>query len=48
MLLRHLAVSMSSGAAGSVTQPSTLTDSTTASQSFALGPPFTLSSGTDS
>jgi hypothetical protein len=47
MLLRRLAASMSSGVIGSVTQPSTLTGSATASQSFTLGPPSAPSSGTD-
>jgi hypothetical protein len=47
MLLRRLAGSTSSGAIGSLTQPSTLTSSATASQSFALGPPFALSPSTD-
>jgi hypothetical protein len=39
MLLRRLAASTSSGAAGSVTQPSVPTGSATVSQSSALGPP---------
>jgi hypothetical protein len=47
MLLHHLAASTSSGDIGSVTQPSTLTGSATASQSSALGPPSTPSPGTD-
>jgi hypothetical protein len=47
MLLRHLAASTSSGATGSVTQPSAPTDSTTASQSSTLGPPSAPSPGTD-
>jgi hypothetical protein len=46
MLLRRLAASTSSKAVGSVTQPSALTCSATASQSFTLGPPST-SPGTD-
>jgi hypothetical protein len=46
-LLHCLAVSMSSGVAGSVTQLSTLTSSATASQSYALGPSSTPSPGTD-
>jgi hypothetical protein len=47
MLLRRLAASTSSKAVGSVTQPSALTSSATASQSFTLGPPSTPSPGTD-
>jgi hypothetical protein len=47
MLLRHLAASTSSGAAGSVTQPSTPMGSATASQSSALGPPSVSSLGID-
>jgi hypothetical protein len=47
MLLRRLTTSMSSGAVGSVTQPSTLTSSATASQSSVLGPPSALSPVTD-
>jgi hypothetical protein len=47
MLLRRLAASTSSGDVGSMTQPSTLTGSATASQSSALGPPSTPSPGTD-
>jgi hypothetical protein len=47
MLLRRLAVSTSSGAAGSVIQPSTPTGSATAPQSFVLGPSFAHSPGTD-
>jgi hypothetical protein len=39
MLLHRLAASTSSRAVGSVTQPSTLTGSATASQSSTLGPP---------
>jgi hypothetical protein len=39
MLLRCVVASTSSRAVGSVTQPSAPTSSTTASQSFALGPP---------
>jgi hypothetical protein len=46
MLLRRLAASTSLGAVGYVTQPSVLTGSATASQSFTLGPPFTPSPGT--
>jgi hypothetical protein len=46
MLLRHLAASTSSGVVDSVTQPSTLTDSATASQSSTLGPPSAPSPGT--
>jgi hypothetical protein len=46
MLLCCLATSTSSGAVGSVTQCSALTDSATASQSFTLGPPSTPSPGT--
>jgi hypothetical protein len=47
MLLHHLAASASSGAVGSVTQPSARTGSATASQSFALGPTSAPSLGTD-
>jgi hypothetical protein len=47
MLLCHLAASTSSGASGSVTQLSAPTDSATASQSSALGPPYAPSPGTD-
>jgi hypothetical protein len=47
MLFRHLVTSTSSGAAGSVTQPSAPMGSATASQSFALGPPFVSSPGTN-
>jgi hypothetical protein len=47
MLLHRLAASTSSGAVGSVTQPSALTCSATASQSSALGPPSTPSPGID-
>jgi hypothetical protein len=47
MLLCHLAASTSSGAAGSVTQPSAPTGSATASQSSALGPPSAPSPGID-
>jgi hypothetical protein len=47
MLLRHLVTSTSSGAAGSVTQPSAPTGSATTSQSFALGPPSVSSPGTN-
>jgi hypothetical protein len=47
MLLRHLVASTSSGAASSVTQPSTPIGSTTASQSSALGPPSAPFPGTD-
>jgi hypothetical protein len=47
MLLYHLAASTSSGAAGSMTQPSAPTDSATASQSSSLGPPSAPSLDTD-
>jgi hypothetical protein len=47
MLLRRLAASTSSGADGSMTQPSAPTGSATASQSSALGPPSAPSPGTD-
>jgi hypothetical protein len=47
MLLHRLAASTSSGAVGSVTQPSGPTGSTTASQSSALGPPSLFSPGID-
>jgi hypothetical protein len=47
MLLRHLAASTSSRAAGSVTQRSAPTSSATASQSSALEPPSTPSLGID-
>jgi hypothetical protein len=47
MLLRRLAASTSSRTVGSVTQPSALTGSATASQSSALGPPSAPSPGTD-
>jgi hypothetical protein len=47
MLLHRLVASTSSGVVGSVTEPSTLTGSDTASQSSALGPPSTPSLGTD-
>jgi hypothetical protein len=47
MLLRCLATYTSSGAAGSVTQPSAPTGSATASQSSTLGPPSAPSPGTD-
>jgi hypothetical protein len=47
MLLHFLAASMSSGAAGSMTQPSALTGSATASQSFSFEPPSAPSPGTD-
>jgi hypothetical protein len=47
MLLRRLVASTSSGATGSVTQSSAPTGFATASQSFALGPPFAPSPGTD-
>jgi hypothetical protein len=46
MLLRHLATSTLSGAVGSMTQPSVLTGSATASQASTLGPPSTPSPGT--
>jgi hypothetical protein len=46
MLLRRLVASTSSGAVGSVTQPSALIGSTTASQSSALGPPSAPCPGT--
>jgi hypothetical protein len=47
MLLHRLAISMLlSGVVGSVTQPSALTGSATASQSSILGPPSTLCPGT--
>jgi hypothetical protein len=46
MLLRRLAASTSSGATGSMTQPSALTISVTISQSSTLGPPSAPSSGT--
>jgi hypothetical protein len=48
MLLYHLVASTSSGAAGSVTQPSAPTSSATASPSSALGPPSIPSPSTDS
>jgi hypothetical protein len=47
MLLRRLVASMSSRAAGSVTQPSAHTGSATASQSFTLEPPSGPSPGID-
>jgi hypothetical protein len=47
IILRHLATSTSSGAVGSVTQPSALTSSATTSQSSSLGPPSTPSPSTD-
>jgi hypothetical protein len=47
MLLHHLAASMSSRAAGSVTQPSAPTRSATPCQSSALGPHSVPSPGTD-
>jgi hypothetical protein len=47
MLLRRLAASTSSGAFGSMTQPSALTSSATASQSSAFGPPSAPSPGID-
>jgi hypothetical protein len=47
-LLRRLAASTSSGAIGSVTQPSALTDSATVSQTSALGPPPAPSPSTGS
>jgi hypothetical protein len=46
MLLCRLAASTSSGVVGSVTQPSALMGSATASQSSALGPPSAPSPGT--
>jgi hypothetical protein len=46
MLLHHLAASMSSGVVGSVTQPSALIGSATASPPSTLGPPSAPSSGT--
>jgi hypothetical protein len=46
MLLHLLAVFTSSGVVGSVTQPSTLTCSATASQSFTIEPPSAPSPGT--
>jgi hypothetical protein len=45
-LLRRLATSTSTGAVGTVTQSSALIDSTTASQSFTLGPHTAPSLGT--
>jgi hypothetical protein len=48
MLLRHFVASTSSGVVGSVTQPSALTGSATASQSSALEPPSAPSPGIDS
>jgi hypothetical protein len=45
MLLHRLATSTSVEAVGSVTQSSTLTGSTTASQSSTLGPPSAPSLG---
>jgi hypothetical protein len=47
MLLHHLETSTSSGATGSVTQPSAPTGFATASQSSALGPPYVPSPGID-
>jgi hypothetical protein len=47
MLLRRLVASTSSGATGSVAQSSAPTGFATASQSFALGPSFAPSPGTD-
>jgi hypothetical protein len=47
MLLRRLVASTLLGVVGSLTQPSVLTGSAIASQSFALGPPSTPSLGTD-
>jgi hypothetical protein len=47
MLLHRLAASTSSRVVGSVTHPSALTGSATASESFALGPPSGPSLGTD-
>jgi hypothetical protein len=46
MLLRRLVASTSSGAVGSVTQPSAPTGSATVSQSSALGPPYVPSPDT--
>jgi hypothetical protein len=46
ILLYHLATSTSSGVVGSVTQPSALTGSTTASQSSTFGPPSAPSADT--
>jgi hypothetical protein len=46
LLLRRLAVSMPSGAVGSVTRPPALTGSATASRSCTLGPHFVPSPGT--
>jgi hypothetical protein len=46
MLLHRLATFTSSGVVGSVTQPSELIGSATASQSSTLGPPFASSPGT--
>jgi hypothetical protein len=46
MLLRHLVASTSTGAVGTVTQSSALTDSATASQSSTLGPHTASSPGT--
>jgi hypothetical protein len=46
MLLRHLATSMSPGAAGTMTQSSALIGSATASQFSTLGPPTAHSPGT--
>jgi hypothetical protein len=48
MLLRRLAASTSSGAVGSVTQPSAVIGSATASQSSSLEPSSTPSLGTNS
>jgi hypothetical protein len=47
LLLRRLAASTSSGATGSVTQPSAPRCSATVSHSFALGPPSAPSLDTD-
>jgi hypothetical protein len=47
MLLRRLVASTLSRAIGSMTQPSSPTDSATASQSSTLGPPSAPSPGTD-
>jgi hypothetical protein len=47
MLLHRLAASTSSRVVGSVTHPSALIGSATASESFALGPPSGPSLGTD-
>jgi hypothetical protein len=46
MLLRRLVASTLTGTVGTVTQSSALIGSTTASQSFTLGPPTAPSPGT--